>query len=147
MPEVRIPGLSSLVGQATDEKTNSGIILLMSPPGGGKTIFCRQMITDCLDGGSMCVYINSSMTRKEYGNLFNNIADAKIKNLKFLNPYLVTTGNKESDTSDSINDTKLSATLQEIQISIEEWSSSVTNTIEGTQHGSRSTLNAVSYTH
>lgn len=64
MPEVRIPGLSSLVGQATAEKTNSGIILLMSPPGGGKTIFCRQMITDCLDDGSMCIYINSSMTRK-----------------------------------------------------------------------------------
>jgi archaellum biogenesis ATPase FlaH/class 3 adenylate cyclase len=141
MPEVRIPGLSSLVGQATTEKTNSGIILLMSPPGGGKTIFCRQMITDCLESGSMCIYINSSMTRKEYGNLFNNIAEAKIKNLKFLNPYLVTTGNKESNTSDSINDTKLSATLQEIRISIEEWFSSVTHTIEGTQHGSRSTLN------
>jgi archaellum biogenesis ATPase FlaH len=141
MPEVRIPGLSSLVGQATAEKTNSGIILLMSPPGGGKTIFCRQMITDCLESGSMCIYINSSMTRKEYENLFNNIADAKIKNLKFLNPYLVTTGNKESDTSTSINEPKLSATLQEIRISIEEWSSSVTNTIEGTQRGSRSTHN------
>jgi class 3 adenylate cyclase/archaellum biogenesis ATPase FlaH len=141
MPEVRIPGLSSLVGQATAEKTNSGIILLMSPPGGGKTIFCRQMITDCLESGSMCIYINSSMTRKEYGNLFNNIADAKIKNLKFLNPYLVTTGNKELDTSTSMDEPKLSATLQEIRISIEEWTSSVTNTIEGTQHGSRSTLN------
>jgi archaellum biogenesis ATPase FlaH/class 3 adenylate cyclase len=141
MPEVRIPGLSSLVGQATAEKTNSGIILLMSPPGGGKTIFCRQMITDCLDGGSMCIYINSSMTRKEYGNLFNNIADTKIKNLKFLNPYLVTTGNKVSDTSDSINDTKLSASLREIRNTIEEWFSSVTNTIKGTQDGSRSTLN------
>jgi archaellum biogenesis ATPase FlaH/class 3 adenylate cyclase len=141
MPEVRIPGLSSLVGQATAEKTSSGIILLMSPPGGGKTIFCRQMITDCLESGSMCIYINSSMTRKEYGNLFNNIADAKIKNLKFLNPYLVTTGNKESDTSASINEPKLSATLQEIRISIEEWSSSITNAIEGTHHGPRSTLN------
>ena len=74
MPAVRIPGLSSLVGQAAAEKTNSGILLLMSPPGGGKTIFCRQMIADCLDSGSMCVYINSSMTRKEYGNLFNNIS-------------------------------------------------------------------------
>ena len=141
MPEVRIPGLSSLVGQATAEKINSGILLLMSPPGGGKTIFCRQMITDCLDSGFMCIYINSSMTRKEYENLFNNITDPKIKNLKFLNPYLVTTGNKESDTTTTINDPKLSATLQEIRVSIEEWSSSVTNTIEGTQHGSTSTLN------
>ena len=141
MPEVRIPGLSSLIGQATAKKTNSGILLLMSPPAGGKTIYCRQMITDCLDSGFMCIYINSSMTRKEYEKLFNNIADPKIKNLKFLNPYLVTTGKKESDTSASINDPKLSATLQEIRISIEEWSSSVTNTIEGTQHGSTSTLN------
>ena len=74
------------------------------------------------------------MTRKEYGNLFNNISDAKIKNLKFLNPYLVTTVNKESNTSASINEPKLSATLQEIRISIEEWLSSVTNTVDGTQH-------------
>jgi archaellum biogenesis ATPase FlaH/class 3 adenylate cyclase len=141
MPEVRIPGLSSLLGQATAEKTNSGIILLMSPPGGGKTIFCRQMITDCLESGFMCIYINSSMTRKEYGNLFNNIADAKIKNLKFLNPYLVTTGNKGTDTSASINDPKLSTALEEIRDTIEEWSSSVTNTLKGTQNGSTSTLN------
>jgi archaellum biogenesis ATPase FlaH/class 3 adenylate cyclase len=141
MPEVRIPGLSSLVGQATAEKTNSGILLLMSPPGGGKTIFCKQMITDCLDSGFMCIYINSSITHKEYEKLFNNITDPKIKNLKFLNPYLVTIGNKESDASTIINDPKLSATLQEIRIAIEEWSSSGTNTIEGIQHRSTSTLN------
>jgi len=87
MHEVRIPGLSSLVGQATADKTNSGIILLMSPPGGGKTLFCRQMITECLQNGLRCIYINLSITRKEFENLFNNIAD--LKNLKFLNPYLV----------------------------------------------------------
>jgi len=86
MPELRIPGLSSLLGEATAEKTDSAIILLMSPPGGGKTLFCRQMITDSLESGSMCIYINSSMTRKEYGKLFNNVTDPKIKNLKFLNP-------------------------------------------------------------
>ena len=37
--------------------------------------------------------------------IFSTIsADAKIKNLKFLNPYLVTTVNNESDTSTSINE-------------------------------------------
>jgi len=51
MPELRIPGLSSLLGEATAEKTDSAIILLMSPPGGGKTLFCRQMITDSLESG------------------------------------------------------------------------------------------------
>ena len=51
MPEVRIPGLSSLVGEATAEKTTSGTILLMSPPGGGKTLFCKQMITESLQNG------------------------------------------------------------------------------------------------
>ena len=116
MPELSIPGLSSLVGQAATEKFDSGIILLMSPPGGGKTLYCRQMIIESLQNGSACIYINSSMTRKEYGNLFNNIADAKIKNLKFLNPYLVTTGNRESDSSTSIDEPKLSATLKEIRI-------------------------------
>src|SRR5512145_2886309 len=108
MPEVIIPGLSNLVGQAAAEKTDSGIILLMSPPGGGKTLFCRQMILDSLQNGIACIYINSSMTRKEYQNLFNNITDEKIERLKFLNPYLIASA-KESDTSTSMNDPKLSA--------------------------------------
>ena len=136
MPDVIIPGFSSLVGQAGAEKTDSGIILLMSPPGGGKTLYCRQMILESLENGASCIYINSSMTRKEYQNLFKTITEEKIKKLKFLNPYLVATGTKESDISTGINDPKLSATLQEIQNTIDEWTSSVTNTNTGTNQES-----------
>lgn len=136
MPDVIIPGFSSLVGQAGAEKTDSGIILLMSPPGGGKTLYCRQMILESLENGASCIYINSSMTRKEYQNLFKSITEEKIKKLKFLNPYLVATGTKESDISTGINDPKLSATLQEIQNTIDEWTSSVTNTNTGTNQES-----------
>jgi archaellum biogenesis ATPase FlaH len=135
MPDVIIPGLSSLIGQAGAEKTDSGIILLMSPPGGGKTLYCRQMILESLENGA-CIYINSSMTRKEYQNLFKSITEEKIKKLKFLNPYLVATDTKESDISTGINDPKLSATLQEIQNTIDEWTSSVTNTNTGTNQES-----------
>ena len=60
-------------------------------------------------------YINSSMTRRSIKNLFNNITDEKIERLKFLNPYLVASA-KESDTSTSMNDPKLSATLQRYRI-------------------------------
>jgi class 3 adenylate cyclase len=77
------------------------------------------------------------MTRKEYQNLFNNITDEKIEKLKFLNPYLVASS-KESDTSSSLNDPKLSAALQEIQNTMDEWASSVTNTKEGTSQESTS---------
>lgn len=136
MPDVIIPGFSSLVGQAGAEKTDSGIILLMSPPGGGKTLYCRQMILESLENGASCIYINSSMTRKEYQNLFKSVTEEKIKKLKFLNPYLVATGTKESDLSTGINDPKLSATLQEIQNTIDEWTSSVTNTNTGTNQES-----------
>jgi archaellum biogenesis ATPase FlaH/class 3 adenylate cyclase len=137
MPDAIIPGLSSLIGQAAAEKNDSGIILLMSPPGGGKTLFCRQMILDSQQNGIACIYINSSMTRKEYQNLFNNITDEKIEKLKFLNPYLVASA-KESDTSTNLNDPKLSATLQEIQNTMGEWASSVTKSKEGTSQESRS---------
>jgi archaellum biogenesis ATPase FlaH len=140
MPDVMIPGFSSLVGKAGAEKTDSAIILLMSPPGGGKTLYCRQMITENLQNGGFSIYINSSMTRKEYQNLFKNITDDKIKNLKFLNPYLVATGSKESDISTSIGDPKLSATLQDIQNTINEWTSSVTNTNIGSSQESTSAL-------
>src|SRR5688500_17585853 len=136
MPDVIIPGFSSLVGQAGAEKIDSGIILLMSPPGGGKTLYCRQMILESLEEGAFCIYINSSMTRKEYQNLFKSVTEERIKKLKLLNPYLVAIGNKESDTSTGISDPKLSATLQEIQNTIDEWTSSVTNTNTGTNQES-----------
>jgi hypothetical protein len=131
MPEVRIPGLSSLVDKATAEKINSGIVLLMSPPSGGKTLFCRQMITDSLQSESGCIYINSSITRKEYENLFNQVTDAKLKNLKFMNPYLMPINNKEADPSASINEPNLSNSTRDSK-TIDQWSS-VTNTTEGTQ--------------
>ncbi len=145
MPDVIIPGFSSLVGQAGAEKIDSGIILLMSPPGGGKTLYCRQMILESLEDGASCIYINSSMTRKEYQNLFKSVTEEKIKKLRFLNPYLVTTGTKESDISTGINDLKLSATLQEIQNTIKQWTSSVTNTNTGTNQESTTLGNNTKY--
>ena len=39
MPEVRVPGFSSLVGQAISDKITSGTILLTSPPAGGRLSF------------------------------------------------------------------------------------------------------------
>jgi archaellum biogenesis ATPase FlaH len=140
MPDVMIPGFSSLVGQADSEKTDSAIVLLMSAPGGGKTLYCRQMIIESLQNGTSCIYINSSMTRKEYQNLFKDITDDKIKKLKFLNPYLVAAASKESDISIDIGDPKLSAALQEIQNTINEWTSALTNTNTGTSQESTSTL-------
>jgi class 3 adenylate cyclase/KaiC/GvpD/RAD55 family RecA-like ATPase len=141
MPELRIPGFSSLVGDATAEKFTSGNILLMCPPGGGKTLFCRQMITESLQNGCCCIYINSSMTGKENENLFNNITDEKIKKLKFLNPYLLSTSNKKLDSSASTSDQKLTATLESIQNSVNEWSSSVSSTTERTNQNPTSTVN------
>jgi len=140
MPSVMIPGLSNVMGQEAAENIESGIILLMSPPGGGKSLFCRQMITQNLQKGACCIYINSSMTSKEYQNLFKNLPSEKKEKLKFLNPYLVPTATKESEISNSINDPKLSATLQEIQNTIEAWTSSVTNTNQGTTQESTSTI-------
>jgi archaellum biogenesis ATPase FlaH len=138
MTGILIPGLSNVVGQEAAEKTDSAIILLMSPPGGGKTLFSRLMITENLQKGASCIYINSSMTRKEYQNVFKNLPAEKLEKLKFINPYLVPAVTKESDFS-SINEPKLSATLQEIQNMIEAWTS-VTNTNKGTSQESTSTI-------
>jgi len=143
MPEVRIPGLSSLVGPPTAEKTTSGTILLRSLPGRGKTLYCRQLITESLQNECGCIYVNSSMTRKEYENLFKNITDVKTNKLKFLNPYLVASSNREQETSTGTTDQKLSTTIEEIRNTINEWSSSVTNTHERSSQGTTSTINDV----
>ena len=83
-----IPGLSHLTNKGSLSNSKDTILLLKGAPSSGKTVYCRSFIADGLHEGVKCVYLNSSLTDKQFRNLFSNCNDVTADNLKFVNPYL-----------------------------------------------------------
>jgi len=120
---MQIPGTYSLTGKGTIPES---LLLLTGPVGAGKTIYCRQFVTDGLLDGDYCIYISSSLTDKQFRTHFSNSENLNLyKNSKFINPYLCKghLGNLDSssipglkESEDSCN--KLSLALAEIQMAI-----------------------------
>src|SRR5215467_14163782 len=120
---MQIPGTYSLTGKLTIPES---LLLLTGPVGAGKTIYCRQFVTDGLLDGDYCIYISSSLTDKQFRTHFSNSENLNLyKNSKFINPYLCKghLGNLDSssipglkESEDSCN--KLSLALAEIQMAI-----------------------------
>ncbi|MGA9151428.1 MAG: hypothetical protein WBZ36_12695, partial [Candidatus Nitrosopolaris sp.] len=83
---MHIPGISVL----TDKKTiPEMLLLLMGPVGAGKTMYCKQFFEDGILDRDCCIYVNSSLTNKQFRTQFSNIENQNlIQNSKFINPYL-----------------------------------------------------------
>jgi len=131
---VQIPGVSPLTDKGTIPES---LLLLTGPSGAGKTMYCRQFLADGLLDRDYCIYVNSSLTDKQFRTQFSNIENLNlIQNSKFINPYLHngTVGNQGyssfSRDSSSVSDNtvsgleksestnKLSLTLAEIEETI-----------------------------
>src|SRR2546428_11194720 len=83
---VQIPGASALADKVTIPES---LLLLTGPIGAGKTMYCRQFLTDGLLDLDYCIYISSSLTNKQFNSQFSNIENLNlIQNSKFINPYL-----------------------------------------------------------
>jgi KaiC/GvpD/RAD55 family RecA-like ATPase/class 3 adenylate cyclase len=83
---MHIPGISFL----TDKKTiPEMLLLLIGPIGAGKTMYCKQFFEDGILDRDYCIYVNSSLTNKQFRTQFSNIENQNlIQNSKFINPYL-----------------------------------------------------------
>jgi archaellum biogenesis ATPase FlaH len=113
-----IPGATQLIGRDNLEILVNANFVLIGQQGSGKTMYCRQFLSDGLRAGAHCIYLNSSINERECKSLFRDINKSSRDNFHFINPYLqkVTQASKEFDTSSSIKDPKLNKTLNEIEI-------------------------------
>ena len=83
---MQIPGISDLLDKGT---IPDSLLLLIGPAGAGKTMYCRQFFSDGLFDGDYCIYISSSLTRKQFRSHFSNVERLNlVQNSRFINPYL-----------------------------------------------------------
>ena len=78
-----IPGISLSVQNA-----NPKILLLCGPPGVGKTLYCRQFLTEGLLKGDHCIFATTNLSKVQFNALFSNIGSRNLPELiEFINPY------------------------------------------------------------
>jgi KaiC/GvpD/RAD55 family RecA-like ATPase/class 3 adenylate cyclase len=123
----QIPGISHLLSKDTSDGLRDTILLLKGPPGSGKTTYCRAFLAGGVKEEAKCIYMNSSLTEKQFRNQFGSLSNK----VKFLNPYFnksqgsqdpagMATGSAQYDSS---LDPKLALTLQELQNTLSYWGS------------------------
>jgi KaiC/GvpD/RAD55 family RecA-like ATPase len=89
---MHIPGISDLLDRGDIPRS---LMLLMGQSGSGKTIYCRQFISEGLFDGEYCIYVSSSLTNKQFRNQFSNIEKLNLdQSSTFINPHLY---NKPAD--------------------------------------------------
>src|SRR5215210_7200187 len=82
---------------------DSGIFLMTGPKMSGKSIYCNNLFINAINEGSFCIYISSSLTGKQYNNLFLSKNKNLEKDSKLINPYLM----QPVTQSDNLKDEKL----------------------------------------
>ncbi|MGB8159517.1 MAG: ATPase domain-containing protein, partial [Nitrososphaeraceae archaeon] len=127
----QIPGISHLLSKDSTDRLRDTILLLKGPPGSGKTTYCRAFLAGGLQEGAKCIYINSSLTEKQFRNQFGSLSNISKENLKFLNPYFMKPQDSQEHSGsaassaqyDSSLDPKLALTLQDLQNTLSNWGS------------------------
>lgn len=67
---------------------NANILLLYGPSGVGKTLYCRQFLTEGLLKGDRCIFVSTAISKMQFDALFSNEEDNKLVDLvKFVNPF------------------------------------------------------------
>jgi KaiC/GvpD/RAD55 family RecA-like ATPase len=108
---MHIPGTSVLTEKRTIPER---LLLLTGPIGAGKTVYCRQFFEDGIFDRDYCIYISSSLTKKQFRAQFCNIENINlIQNSKFINPYLynIAQGKQGIDRSILVSDNKTSSAV------------------------------------
>jgi archaellum biogenesis ATPase FlaH len=102
-----IPGYKELLGQEHHEDQNSEntLFLLMGPGRSGKTTYCKTFFESILKIGNSGIFLSSTLTKRQYQNLFNSLSSILDSNSFFINPFLreqinsLETNSSEFDTS------------------------------------------------
>jgi KaiC/GvpD/RAD55 family RecA-like ATPase len=69
------------------QNTGLKILLLSGPSGVGKTMYCRQFLTEGLLKGDRCIFISTGLSKMQFNALFSNIDNRNLPELlEFINP-------------------------------------------------------------
>jgi hypothetical protein len=71
-----IPGYKELLGKDHHEEENNDniLFLLMGPARCGKTLYCKTFFQSQFKTGSSGIFLSSTLTKRQYQNLFNGLS-------------------------------------------------------------------------
>ncbi len=107
-----IPGYKELLGKdhSEDQNSDNTIFLIMGPGRSGKTTYCKTFFESLLKMGNSGIFLSSTLTKRQYQNLFNSLPSIIESNSFFINPFLREQMNylegNNSEFTDSLADIK-----------------------------------------
>jgi archaellum biogenesis ATPase FlaH len=110
-----IPGFKELLGKdySQDQNSDNTLFLIMGPGRSGKTTYCKTFFESILKIGNMGIFFSSTLTKKQYQNLFNSLSSTIESNSFFINPFLTEQINS-LETNNSISNNSLADVQKEI---------------------------------
>jgi len=112
-----IPGYKELLGKDhREEENNDNILFLLMGPGRcGKTLYCKTFFQSYLKTGSSGIFLSSTLTKRQYRNLFNGLSNILDTNSFFINPFL-----REQISYNEFNNSEFNNSLFEIKNEIDK---------------------------
>jgi archaellum biogenesis ATPase FlaH len=85
-----IPGYKELLGKdhSEDQNSDNTLFLIMGPGRSGKTTYCKTFFESLLKMGNSGIFLSSTLTKRQYQNLFNSLSSLIESNSFFINPFL-----------------------------------------------------------
>jgi archaellum biogenesis ATPase FlaH len=112
-----IPGYKELLGKDHHEEQNNDniLFLLMGPGRCGKTLYCKTFFQFYLKTGNSGIFLSSTLTKRQYQNLFNGLSNILDSNSFFINPFL-----REQINYNEFNNSELNNSLFDIKKEIDK---------------------------
>jgi archaellum biogenesis ATPase FlaH len=107
-----IPGYKELLGKdhSEDQNGDNTLFLIMGPGRSGKTTYCKTFFESLLKIGNSGIFLSSTLTKRQYQNLFNSLSSIIESNSFFINPFMREQMNSlesnNTETTDSLADVK-----------------------------------------
>lgn len=85
-----IPGYKELLGKdhSEDQNSDNTLFLIMGPGRSGKTTYCKTFFESLLKIGNSGIFLSSTLTKRQYQNLFNSLSSIIESNSFFINPFM-----------------------------------------------------------
>ena len=112
-----IPGFKELLGKDhhVEENNDNILFLLTGPCRCGKTLYCKTFFQSYLKSGSSGIFLSSTLTKRQYQNLFSGLSNILNSNSFFINPFL-----REQTVTNELNTSELNNSLFDIKKEIDK---------------------------